>query len=63
MIIKGGAVCAPFISQGDKYMNDKKRMEELVAILNEAAEAYYAKDIEIMANVTYDALYYALVAL
>ena len=63
MIIKGGAVCAPFISQGDKYMNDKKRMEELVAILNEAAEAYYAKDIEIMPNVTYDALYDELVAL
>ena len=37
-------------------MDDKKRMEELVKLLSEAAEAYYAKDIEIMPNVTYDAL-------
>ncbi len=44
-------------------MDDKKRMEELVSLLNEAAEAYYAKDTEIMPNVTYDALYDELVAL
>ncbi len=44
-------------------MDDKKRMEELVSLLNEAAEAYYAKDTEIMPNVTYDALYDELVEL
>ena len=44
-------------------MDDKKRMEELVKLLSEAAEAYYAKDIEIMSNVTYDALYDELQAL
>ncbi len=32
-------------------------MEELTELLNRAAEAYYARDIEIMPNVTYDALY------
>ena len=38
-------------------MDDRKRMEELTELLNRAAEAYYARDIEIMPNVTYDALY------
>ena len=34
-----------------------ERMKELVALLNEAAEAYYQKDTEIMSNQQYDALY------
>ena len=33
------------------------RIRELVPILNEAAEAYYAKDTELMSNLEYDKLY------
>lgn len=33
------------------------RMKELVNTLNEASKAYYAHDVEIMSNVTYDQLY------
>lgn len=33
------------------------RMKELVNTLNEASKAYYAQDVEIMSNVTYDQLY------
>ena len=40
-----------------------ERMKELVALLNEAAEAYYQKDTEIMSNQQYDALYDELVRL
>lgn len=39
------------------------RMKELVAKLNGASEAYYAKDTEIMSNREYDALYDELEAL
>ncbi len=35
----------------------KKRMQELVQLLNEAAYAYYQTDQEIMSNFEYDALY------
>lgn len=34
-----------------------ERMRELVALLNKASEAYYAKDEEIMSNYEYDRLY------
>lgn len=37
--------------------NKSERMKELVNILNKASEAYYAKDVEIMSNLTYDKLY------
>ncbi len=40
-----------------------ERIKELNQILKEAAEAYYAKDVEIMSNFEYDALYDELVAL
>jgi len=39
------------------------RIKELSKILKEAAEAYYAKDIEIMSNLEYDKLYDELVQL
>ena len=39
------------------------RIKELSQILKEAAEAYYAKDIEIMSNLEYDKLYDELVQL
>ncbi len=39
------------------------RMKELVALLNKASEAYYAKDEEIMSNFEYDKLYDELVSL
>ena len=39
------------------------RIKELTTILKEAAEAYYAKDIEIMSNLEYDRLYDELVQL
>lgn len=39
------------------------RIKELTTILKEAAEAYYAKDIEIMSNLEYDKLYDELVQL
>lgn len=38
----------------NKNMN---RMKELVTLLNQASEAYYAKDSEIMSNYEYDRLY------
>ena len=38
-------------------MDGKKRMQELIAKLNEAAYAYYQTDREIMSNFEYDALY------
>ena len=41
----------------------KNRMEELVAILNDAAREYYQFDKEIMSNKEYDALYDELLAL
>ena len=41
----------------------KKRIEELVTILNEASRAYYQQDREIMSNQEYDALYDELAAL
>lgn len=40
-----------------------ERIKELSRILKEAAEAYYAKDIEIMSNFEYDKLYDELVQL
>ena len=42
-----------------KSVSDNKiaRMKELVSILSEAAEAYYAKDEEIISNYEYDRLY------
>lgn len=40
-----------------------ERMKELIAVLNKAAYAYYAKDMEIMSNYEYDALYDELVLL
>ena len=43
--------------------NQLNRMKELNRILKEAAEAYYAKDIEIMSNLEYDRLYDELVQL
>lgn len=39
------------------------RIKELTVLLKEAAEAYYAKDIEIMSNLEYDRLYDELVQL
>lgn len=44
-------------------MNKVQRMKELIARLNEASEAYYAKDREIMSNFEYDRLYDELVSL
>lgn len=44
-------------------MNKVQRMKELIAVLNEASEAYYAKDREIMSNLEYDRLYDELVSL
>ena len=44
-------------------MDKSARMKELVDKLNEASEAYYAKDEEIMSNFEYDALYDELVKL
>ena len=41
----------------------KKRIEELVKILNQASEAYYQKDTEVMSNQEYDRLYDELVDL
>ncbi len=43
--------------------NQLSRMKELNRILKEAAEAYYAKDVEIMSNLEYDRLYDELVQL
>ena len=47
----------------EKLMNKVRRMKELAAKLNEASEAYYAKDREIMSNLEYDRLYDELVSL
>ncbi len=48
----------------NQNMTDKvERMKELVRILSEAAEAYYAKDEEIISNYEYDRLYDELEAL
>lgn len=44
-------------------MNKKERLKELVEILNQASEAYYQKDTEIMSNLEYDKLYDELVLL
>lgn len=44
-------------------MNETQRMKELVALLNQAAKAYYAEDREIMSNFEYDRLYDELAAL
>ena len=44
-------------------MNDTERMKELVALLNEAARAYYQESREIMPNERYDKLYDELAAL
>lgn len=41
----------------------KKRMQELIAILNEAGKTYYQEATEIMSNLQYDKLYDELVAL
>ena len=41
----------------------KKRMQELIALLNEAGKAYYQDAAEIMSNLQYDKLYDELVAL
>ena len=40
----------------EKFMNKVQRMKELIAKLNEASEAYYAKNQEIMSNFEYDRL-------
>lgn len=44
-------------------MNETQRMKELIAILRQAAKAYYAEDREIMSNFEYDKLYDELAAL
>ena len=44
-------------------MDKKKRLKELVSILNEASKAYYQQDTEVMSNLEYDKLYDELVAL
>lgn len=44
-------------------MENRKRMEELIQVLNEAAYAYYQTDQEQMSNLEYDALYDELEAL
>ena len=47
----------------DQKNSKLERMKELIPILNQASEAYYAKDTEIMSNLEYDALYDELLAL
>ncbi len=42
---------------------NRNRMKELVEVLNRAAKAYYAQDMEIMSNYEYDRLYDELVEL
>ncbi len=44
-------------------MDEKKRIQELVELLNQASRAYYAEDREIMSNLEYDALYEELESL
>ena len=38
-------------------MNDLERMKELIQILNEAGNAYYQQDKEVMSNLEYDKMY------
>ena len=38
-------------------MDKRKRMQELVELLNKAGKAYYQEAHEIMSNYEYDALY------
>lgn len=40
-----------------KISGQKSRMQELIKLLDQASEAYYARDEEIMSNYEYDALY------
>ncbi len=44
-------------------IEEKKRIEELIALLSKASEAYYNEDREIMSNFEYDKLYDELKAL
>ena len=44
-------------------MDDTKRMDELIRILNEASRAYYQTGTEIMPNHEYDAMYDELLEL
>lgn len=44
-------------------MDKRKRIKELVEILNKAAKSYYADAVEIMPNIEYDKLYDELVSL
>lgn len=44
-------------------MDKTERIKELINILNEASESYYAKDEEIISNLEYDRLYDELVSL
>lgn len=48
---------------GKVNQSKTERMKELIDVLNKAAYAYYAKDMEIMSNYEYDALYDELVLL
>ena len=43
--------------KGDNVLNKKKRMQELVELLNRARRAYEQEDREIMSNFEYDKLY------
>lgn len=52
-----------YIGKEGGFMEKQNRMKELVGRLNEAAEAYYQKDTEIMSNLEYDRLYDELAAL
>ena len=44
-------------------MDKTQRIKELISILREASDAYYNKDMEIMSDYQYDALFDELVAL
>ena len=44
-------------------MDKKKRLKELVEILNKAAKSYYVDAVEIMPNIEYDKLYDELLEL
>ena len=44
-------------------MDKRKRIKELVEILNKAAKSYYADAVEIMPNIEYDKLYDELLEL
>ena len=44
-------------------MDKKKRIKELVEILNKAAKSYYVDAVEIMPNIEYDKLYDELLEL